>query len=49
MVARLRVEADWGRHYGLKRGYYGTPPSCDAGASERSLAERSVRNVDRVE
>jgi Domain of unknown function (DUF4157) len=49
IVARLRVEADWAQHYGLKGVHYSIAPPTVADAVEQALAEQGVRNVYRVE
>jgi hypothetical protein len=49
IVARLRVEADWAEHYGLKGVHYSIAPPTVADAVEQALAEQGVRNVYRVE
>jgi hypothetical protein len=49
IVARLRVEADWADHYGLKGVHYSIAPPSVADAVEAELADQGVRNVYRVE
>ena len=49
IVVRLRVEADWAEHYGLKGVHYSIAPPSVADAVEAELAEQGVRSVYRIE